>query len=379
MSKPFIKHIKLQNFLSFGPDNPGIDLLPLNVLIGPNGCGKSNLIEAISLMRAAASDFQAVTRAGGGAEEWIWKGAPKQPASVDWIVNGKHHAIKFRAPDQYFYLTQEWIESLEYKYDREELSIKLGKETFDIPSEFERNSSILTQQQFLPRFNPKDFQPSIPYNLLSRYKQIRIYQDWALGRETKIRDAQRADARNDRVEEDFSNLGVYLSRLKARFPESAKAIAKGLEDVHEGITGFEILTQGGRTQLYLTEGKSSFPATRLSDGTLRYLSLLAILHDPEPPPVICIEEPELGLHHSIHHKVADLLRETSKRTQLIVTTHSDILVDALTETPESIVVCEKHDGQTTFNRLNPKELSKWLEKYSLGDLWTSGEIGGNRW
>jgi predicted ATPase len=77
--------------------------------------------------------------------------------------------------------------------------------------------------------------------------------------------------------------------------------------------------------------------------------------------------------------VADLLIEASQRTQLIITTHSDILVDALTEHPRAVVVCEKHAGQTTMQRLDPKELKKWLEKYRLGQLWIDGELGGKRW
>ena len=117
----------------------------------------------------------------------------------------------------------------------------------------------------------------------------------------------------------------------------------------------------------------------LSDGTLRYLCLLAILCDPTPPPLICIEEPELGLHPDILPKIADLLVEASSRTQLIVTTHSDILVDAMTERPEVVLVCEKHEGQTQIKRLSTDDLSIWLAKYRLGELWTRGELGGTRW
>jgi predicted ATPase len=132
-------------------------------------------------------------------------------------------------------------------------------------------------------------------------------------------------------------------------------------------------------QVFFTEGNFTVPATRLSDGTLRYLCLLAILCDPEPPPIICIEEPELGLHPDAIPKVADLLISASERTQLIVTTHSDILVDAMTERPEVVLVCEKHEGQTTMNRLDTAKLQSWLDKYRLGELWTRGEIGGTRW
>jgi predicted ATPase len=112
---------------------------------------------------------------------------------------------------------------------------------------------------------------------------------------------------------------------------------------------------------------------------MRYLCLLAILCDPKPGPLICIEEPELGLHPDIIPKLADLLVEASSRTQLIVTTHSDILIDALTETPEAVIVCSKEYGQTQMERLSRENLSHWLEKYRLGQLWMSGEIGGTRW
>jgi predicted ATPase len=121
------------------------------------------------------------------------------------------------------------------------------------------------------------------------------------------------------------------------------------------------------------------PATRLSDGTLRYLCLLAILCDPDPPPLICIEETELVLHPHVLPKLADHLLAASKYTQLIVTTHSDVLVDAMSETPESIVVCEKQQGAPTMTRLAAADLQVWLEKYRLGELWIRGELGGARW
>ncbi|MCZ0954719.1 MAG: AAA family ATPase, partial [Rhodospirillaceae bacterium] len=121
------------------------------------------------------------------------------------------------------------------------------------------------------------------------------------------------------------------------------------------------------------------PATRLSDGTLRYICLLAVLCHPDPPPLVCLEEPELGLHPDLLPGLADLLREASERTQLIVTTHSDVLVDKLTDEPDSVVICEKLDGQTQLRRLDSDDLNHWLDRYSLGELWTKGELGGNRW
>ena len=77
--------------------------------------------------------------------------------------------------------------------------------------------------------------------------------------------------------------------------------------------------------------------------------------------------------------MAKLLIDASKRSQIFVTTHSDVLVDALSEVPEAVVVCEKVDGATQLRRLDAESLKPWLEKYRLGELWTSGRFGGNRW
>lgn len=126
-------------------------------------------------------------------------------------------------------------------------------------------------------------------------------------------------------------------------------------------------------------GNRTIPATRFSDGTLRYLCLLAILLHPEPPLLVVIELPELGLHPDILPTLTDLLVSASSRSQLIVTTHSDVIVDALTDSPENVVVCEKQDGQTEMRRLDKADLAKWLKDYTLGDLWSSGQLGGNRW
>jgi predicted ATPase len=87
----------------------------------------------------------------------------------------------------------------------------------------------------------------------------------------------------------------------------------------------------------------------------------------------------LGLHPDILPTVAELLRKASERTQLFVTTHSDALVSALSEVPESILISEATPAGTTMKRLEAEPLREWLEKYSLGEIWRMGEIGGNRW
>ncbi len=386
-----LQEITLHNVLSFGPQTATLPLENLNVLIGPNGSGKSNLIETIALMRAAPGDLAAVIRRGGGIKEWVWKGQKAEVAAIDLVFSnpkGKQplrHVVEIReSTKQRFEFEDERIENkfpfgqekepyFYYRFQKgrpvlnlvDDQHRQLARETMDI------DLSILAQRR------DPDTYPEISY-VAESYERIRLYREWAFGRNTIFREPQKTDTRTDRLEEDFSNLALFLNRLR-RTPKAKLAILEGLRDLYEGITDFDISVEGSTAQVFLTEGEFTIPATRLSDGTLRYLCLLAILCDPTPPPLICIEEPELGLHPDILPKLADRLVEASHRTQLIVTTHSDILIDALTERPEFVVVCEKHNGQTEMKRLNQEDLTGWLDKYRLGQLWTMGQIGGTRW
>ncbi len=419
---PRLREIRLDNLLSFGPGTEALPLENLNVLIGPNGSGKSNLIEALALMRATPvlpqatsnADVRGVVRRGGGAAEWIWKGAKTKPATIELVVSNPkgsqslRHLFAFRAEAQVFALHDERVENEKsfpsqpdpcfyYRFQnghpvvnavvqedldkpltlhegparRPDAETSLRKERKLARETVNQEVSILAQRR-----DPENY-PEITH-LAEAYEKWRIYREWTFGRNTVFRETQKADMRNDRLEEDFSNLGLFLSRL-CKTPKAKKAMLEGLSDLYEGFADFQAIVEAGSVQVFFTEGDFSIPATRLSDGTLRYLCLLAILCDPEPPPLICIEEPELGLHPDLLPKLADRLVAASERTQLIVTTHSDILVDAMSEHPEAVVVCEKHDGQTGMKRLRREDLAVWLAKYRLGRLWIDGQVGGKRW
>lgn len=389
---PLIRHLRPASFLSFGPDFPGLELRGLNVLIGANGSGKSNLIEAINLLRAAPKEWREVTRKGGGVAEWIWKGAKKSgKAQVEALISNPkgtqplRHAMAFQAVAQAFALDDERVENESsnpgqpkpYFYYRYQNGDPVLNTAGNGPRKLARDT-IESDRSILAQRRDPEMYPELAW-LAQSYESIRIYREWAFGRGAVFREPQKADMRNDVLEEDFSNLGLFLNRLKTRFPATKKAILTGLKDLYDGIQDFDVFVEGGTVQVFFTEGDFSIPATRLSDGTLRYLCLLAILCDPEPPRMICMEEPELGLHPDILPKVADRLKAAAERTQIIVTTHSDILVDAMTETPEAVVVCAKEQGQTRMERLRTEDLAEWLKKYRLGQLWTRGEIGGSRW
>jgi predicted ATPase len=313
---------------------------------------------------------------------------PGEVACIDAVVANPggsqplRHILSFRSQNQSFSLDDERIENREpygentdpyiyYRYQHGHPILNIAGQDRRLSQEtVEPDKSILAQ-----RHDPETY-PEVSY-LASLYKKIRVYREWSFGRNAVFRQPQSADMRNDRLEEDFSNLGLFLNRMR-RLPQTKNTIRAALRDLYEGLDDFDVSIEGGTVQVFFTEGDFVIPANRLSDGTLRYLCLLAILCDPEPPPLICIEEPELGLHPDVLPRLADLLIKAAERTQLIVTTHSDIIVDALSEMPEAVLVCEKQDHQTVMTRLDAGRLQKWLEKYKLGQLWLRGEIGGTR-
>jgi predicted ATPase len=111
-----------------------------------------------------------------------------------------------------------------------------------------------------------------------------------------------------------------------------------------------------------------------SDGSIRFICLAAALLQPMPPAAIIIDEPELGLHPEAIRLLGELLKDATKRTQLIVATQSPLLLDQFAI--EDIVVANRRDGQSVFERFDRKDFETWLEDYSVGELWTKNVIRG---
>ena len=394
-----ISSLRLTGFLSYGRDGMDVALGPLNVLIGPNASGKSNFIAAMELLRATPDDITAPFRQGGGSSEWVWKGEDYHGgASVLATVplpGGQPaliHEILFTTAGQRFLLEHEAIGvsgdagGLFFSRTSDQKAELLARTSpsHEIGSmakravqtlgqgEINLNQSILSQRR-----DPQQY-PEITY-LGETYRGIRIYRNWDVGKRGPLRTPQAADHAPDFLYENGSNLGLVLNDLENR-PDGLQNVVTRLRRCYDRVERITVKVHGGTVQVFLHEVglDEPVPQTRMSDGLLRYLCLLTILCHPSPPPLICIEEPELGLHPDVMSVLGDLLIEASQRTQLIVTTHSDLLVSALSDVPEAVLVCERDDRGTHLRRLEKDKLKEWLEEHSLGDLWLRGEIGGTR-
>lgn len=374
-----ICEIAVRNLLSFGDRETRLTLGPLTVLIGPNGGGKSNVLEVFYLLSRLPLSGPDVSLP---VVDWIWKGAAADAVASVKVVVGSfedsttatRHDLSFGARSQRFTVNNERISGSLREFEFEEEGTACfsaeGQEIPDTLEEINPERSVLAQ-----RNDPRQY-PQIAH-LRSVYEGIRVYRDINFGPKSPTRQPQRTDLPTRSLLEDGSNLGLILNRLNAHVP-TQRRLVELLKRFYPAGERVDVQVQGGTAQIYITEPNWIMPATRLSDGTMRWLTLLAILLDPQPPTVVCLDEPDLGLHPDIIPTLADLLVEASERMQVIVTTHSDALVDAFSDRPETIVVCEKEAGVTTLKRLDADRLKAWLKDYSLGELWTSGQIGGRR-
>lgn len=415
---PFIKSIRPVNLLSFGPDTEEIELSPLNILIGPNGSGKSNLIEILGLLSGLSErDPWSQVIETGGAEEWIWKGEtpPESWPLLSIKSAGQRFPQGLAAADLENWDT--WTEksilySVGFKKNSEG-NLEVATEEFRLePREphdpirthwFSRVSWNCAVHELLPDNNEArsnfsldpqlsalspnpvaDFSVKIPQMraFAEQLQGIALYRDWEFGVDASPRDPQPVGLDSQVLDEDMRNLGQVLKAWRDRGDQPTfKEFLQMVQQFYASAEDVDVELLGTHLRIMLKEKslRTRTPANRLSDGTIRWLALTTILLNPNPTSLVCIEEPELGLHPDILPTLAGLLRRASKRMQVIVTTHSTALVDAFSDTPEAICVCEKVDGATKIKRLNADDLRVWLGEYSLGHLWASGQIGGNRW
>jgi predicted ATPase len=404
MNNKLLDSLQLKGFLSFSPNSEPITLTNLNVLIGPNGVGKSNFIEAIELLHATPSDFSEIIRLGGTPNDWIWRGG--KGATVARIeaqsspVNSTpalRYAIEFTESAGRLEIVDEILEDAKkadprakdvrfyYRFQHGHPAINVS-ETVESSVGFRlkykkrklQRESIDPQQSILSQRRDPDQYPEVTATG-KRFAGIQVFREWGFGRSAALRSAQPSNLPTDVLLPQLVNLGLVLNDL-----EHGNEWVRFNDLMQKFLPRFKRLTtrvSAGSVQVYLHEDGLSapVPATRLSDGTLRFLALLAILLNPQSAMLICIEEPELGLHPDAMSLLADLLVEAAAKTQVIVTTHSDVLVSALTDQAESVLVCDYLENGTEMQRLEKGKLTHWLEKYRLGEVWRLGKLGGNLW
>jgi predicted ATPase len=184
----------------------------------------------------------------------------------------------------------------------------------------------------------------------------------------------------NRFRHDASNIAPFLLNLRDDEPGSYELIRDTVRLIAPFFDDFLLRpqTKGHDEQVRLEwqQKGSDFPfqPNHLSDGTIRFVCLATALLQPELPATVVIDEPELGLHPYAISMLADLIKSASERTQVIISTQSPTLLDYFE--PEEVVVVNRKQGRSTFERLDADKLKAWLEDYSVGELWQKNVVQG---
>ncbi len=388
-----LQHLVVEGLLSFGQETH-FEFGRLNLLVGPNGSGKSNLLDCIRILQMAPLEIQEAFK-DSGFEEWLYKGAPKQvthaslevTANLPEVIGKINHQLRL-APQPNSRVALEEVVSSGGDLGQKEtyfVGSYRGRATLNISgtskrrrnrnlsaAEYNPFASILSQIRDVGQY------PEIT-RLAGLYTQFRIYSEWTFGRNSALREAAPTNRTTTMLSESMDDLPLALNGLEKT--SAHDAIRLLLRELKETYVDYSTRILFGRVGMELIESPfvTHLPAKRLSDGTLRFLALAAILFQPQPPPLICLEEPEIGMHPDMIRIVAKMIVNASERTQLIVTTHSEHLLTALQDDFDALFSFDTGINGSVVRRFSQKEYEQWRQEHTLGDLWTSGELGGNRW
>jgi predicted ATPase len=363
-----LKSLALEGYKSI-KSCPELTFGSLNVLIGANGSGKSNLLSFFKLLNYAMTEgLQIFIGRAGGARSLLHFGPKATPQCSAKMIfqtetgqNIYHCRLFHAAPDTLIF----GGESIRFQRtgSPEHGPLVLGaghKESALLLPEYASNATAKFFRNTLPRF--------------------RAYQFHDTSAESHLRGRARVDD-NRFLYSDGGNLAAVLGLIKTRYPHEYQAILETVRLVAPFFHDFELAPLSDNDQQVMLRWRASgsdyeFGPHQLSDGTLRFMALATLLLQPREllPAMIIIDEPELGLHPFAIKVLASLLQDRSNFAQILVATQSAALVDQVD--PEDVIVANIGNGASLFDRLTKERLGEWLNEYALSQIWEMNLVGG---
>lgn len=338
------------------------ELRPLNVLIGANGAGKSNLLSLFHMLAALADQrLQLYVQEHDGPDALLfWTRKRTEQIDVELSFADKGYRASLRPAGQRLIFANEETGSTARGELREGIT---------------RSLASGREETAMPELGDEVFERYVRPAMAS----WRVFHVRDTNTESAMRQAQRVSD-NLRLKADAANIAPFLRLLRERHPDRYRRIVQAVRLVAPFFGDFVYRKDAGeRIELEWFEAHdpdTPWGVRQLSDGMLRFICLATLLLQPPAlqPDTILIDEPELGLHPAALAVLAALFRQASDERQLIVATQSADLVSELE--PENIVVVSRQDAASTFARLDADRLRHSLEDYTLGDLWKANVVGG---
>jgi len=348
-----------------------IELRALNVLIGANGAGKSNLIDFFRMLNYALSKgFQEPYQRDRGPASAILHFGPK----VTGVIRGEL-VFEDAAGRNFYRFTLADSAGDRLTFTKEEVQFHASERERPSPPvsllQHPSDNSGLTEL-----WAENDPAAKLTKRFLQR---VRVYQFHDTGLDSHLRRYSALD-QTAYLYADGGNLSAILLDLRTQSPEDYASIVRNLQAVLPWFDDFDLIPDGNRGVLLrwrmVGRGDYVFGPSQLSDGSLRIMALITLLLLPphKLPNVIILDEPELGLHPAAEQVIAGLIKYASRNCQVLISTQSSTLIDYFSA--DDILVVENESGQSSFTRQSTEKLSKWLERYTLGQIWSKNIIGG---
>ncbi|WP_028526265.1 AAA family ATPase [Runella limosa] len=417
-----IKSIEVENFFGTRTSQKVCLNAGINLLVGINGSGKSNFIKAFTLLNNAIrkkNGFQETFNLWGGFNSVanFSQEASKQIRMVfefdktylNSVIEDKKGfafpnnpfyeiVIHSLGNDSSYFISEKlYNEGVGGKRPFVYLDMQNGKgfiserkdgksrlvwkETDTIQIEYKEVGGVFDDKELVLSQVGTDTLRFFPLFLIRKaIEDLDVYTYFDVTLNSRARQWNK-DLGEDRLHGDASNLSLVFQRLNAKYPLAFGKIQEAVTKVNPYFKNITFDYIGGNFRIILTEKQliQNIPLESISDGTLRYLILLAIIYNPSAGKLICFDEPELGLHPDMISILAETLREGVKLgKQFIIATHSPMLLNCFEL--DDVWIFEKDEAnQTLITSKSEEDFENWFEEFLPGKLWLSGLLGGRRW
>ena len=336
-----------------------IDFTPINIIIGANGSGKSNLISIFDFFRALADGRLSKFGSASHVFHFGTKETKKMKVSMKVDKNSYHGTFEESFFGNSIVIDDEYckIETSDKTYSLEIIVSDSGL------AEVDENSN--TVQGYTKHY-------------MNSCKVHHFHDTSSSAGFKKPQDA----GEHYFLQKDGGNIAPFLYNLKEKnygvykdIVQSVQAVAPYFKDffleVEEESFGDDTIVLRWK---HVDNDDATFTAYHLSDGTARFILMAALFLQPKPPKTIVLDEPELGLHPKALAVLADIIKSVSKTTQVICSTQSVEFANHFE--PEDFIVVDQKNGISEFSRPKTEDLEMWLEEYGMGDIWCKNLIGG---
>jgi len=356
-----LKTLSIQNYKSIRDQT--LELGRLNILIGGNGSGKSNLISVFRFLRELVSqNLAGYTLQKGGADSLLYFGrrtSPEMSLNILFEESGIENGYRVVLSGS----------------DEDALFVKMEEATYRDASHVAPKVEHLSGN--VPEAMIDRVSAGVGFYVARNLRSYRVYHFHDTSDLAAMKSFCSVDD-NRYLREQSDNLAAMLYLLQERSAKDFSLIESTIRQVAPFFERFLLAPSRHNPEKIRLEWKEKgsdayFNATALSDGTLRFICLATLLLQPDLPSLIILDEPELGLHPAAIQLLAAMLSSASTRTQIIVATQSVTLVNQFE--PKDIWTVEREDGQSVFRRLDEPAIEGWLEDYSLGELWEKNVLG----